>query len=119
MPTNLYGPGDNFDLQSSHVLPALMRKTHEARARARRKSSCGEPAHRAANSCMSTTWPDAAVFLMLHYDSGEIINVGTGIDMTIRELAEMIQRAAGYREQLRSTRRSRTACRASCWTSAG
>ena len=60
MPTNLYGPGDNYDLQSSHVLPALMRKFHEAKAAVRAKSSSGAPGSRGANSCTSTTWPTRA-----------------------------------------------------------
>jgi GDP-L-fucose synthase len=87
MPTNLYGPGDNFDPSTSHVVPALIRKFHEAKQ---------------SNSPEVTIWgtgaprreflhvddfADAAVFLMLHYDEEAIINVGTGEDVTIRELA--------------------------------
>ena len=96
MPTNLYGPGDNFDLQSSHVLPALIRKTHEAlRAGAQEIVVWGSGTPRREFLHVDDL-ADATVFLMLEYDSGEIINVGTGIDVTIRELAEMIGRAAGY-----------------------
>jgi GDP-L-fucose synthase len=96
MPTNLYGPGDNFDLQSSHVLPALIRKTHEAlRAGAPEIVVWGSGTPRREFLHVDDL-ADAAVFLMLEYDSAEIINVGTGIDVTIRELAEMIGRAAGY-----------------------
>jgi GDP-L-fucose synthase len=96
MPTNLYGPGDNFDLASSHVLPALIRKTHEAlRAGAREITVWGSGTPRREFLHVDDL-ADAAVFLMLAYDSGEIINVGTGIDVTIRELAEMIGHAAGY-----------------------
>jgi GDP-L-fucose synthase len=96
MPTNLYGPGDNFDLRSSHVLPALIRKTHEAlRAGASEITVWGSGTPRREFLHVSDL-ADAAVFLMREYDSGEIINVGTGIDVTIRELAEMIVRAAGY-----------------------
>ena len=96
MPTNLYGPGDNFDLQSSHVLPALIRKTHEALRAGSPEIvvwGSGTP-HR--EFLHVDDLADAAVFLMLRYDAGEIINVGTGTDVTIRELAEMIRRAAGY-----------------------
>jgi GDP-L-fucose synthase len=97
MPTNLYGPGDNFDLQSSHVLPALIRKTHEAlRADAPEIVVWGTGTPRREFLHVDDL-ADAAVFLMLQYDAGEIINVGTGTDVTIRELAEMIQRAAGYK----------------------
>ncbi|MGA2041472.1 MAG: GDP-L-fucose synthase [Bryobacteraceae bacterium] len=96
MPTNLYGPGDNFDLASSHVLPALIRKTHEAlRAGAPQIVVWGTGTPRREFLHVDDL-ADAAVFLMLEYDSGEIINVGSGIDVTIRELAEMIGRAAGY-----------------------
>jgi len=96
MPTNLYGPGDNFDPETSHVLPALIRKTHEAmRAGAPEIAVWGSGTPRREFMHVDDL-ADAAVFLMLEYDSGEIINVGTGIDVTIRELAEMIQSAAGY-----------------------
>ena len=96
MPTNLYGPGDNFDLASSHVLPALISKTHEAlRAGAPEITVWGSGTPRREFLHVDDL-ADAAVFLMLAYDSGEIINVGTGIDVTIRELAEMIGHAAGY-----------------------
>ena len=96
MPTNLYGPGDNFDLASSHVLPALIRKTHEAlRAGAPEITVWGSGTPRREFLHVDDL-ADAAVFLMLAYDSGEIINVGTGIDVNIRELAEMIGHAAGY-----------------------
>jgi GDP-L-fucose synthase len=96
MPTNLYGPGDNFDLASSHVLPALIRKTHEAlRAGAPEIVVWGSGTPRREFLHVDDL-ADAAVFLMIEYDSAEIINVGTGIDVTIRELAEMIGRAAGY-----------------------
>ena len=96
MPTNLYGPGDNFDLTSSHVLPALIRKFHEAKA-------AGAPA--------VTVWGTgrvrreflhvddmarACLFLMDRYDDERIINVGTGVDLTIAEAAEAIRRAVGY-----------------------
>jgi len=96
MPTNLYGPGDNFDLQSSHVLPALIRKMHEAvRAGAAEVTVWGTGTPRREFLHVDDL-ADAAVFLMQNYDSGEIINVGTGVDVTIRELAEMIAHAACF-----------------------
>jgi GDP-L-fucose synthase len=96
MPTNLYGPGDNFNLQDSHVLPALIRKFHEAR-------EAGSP----SVEIWGTGTPrreflhvddlaDAALFLMEHYDSPEIINVGVGEDISIRELAELVGRVVGF-----------------------
>lgn len=101
MPTNLYGPNDNFDLNSSHVLPALMRKFYEAK-------NVGAP--------FVTIWgtgnpireflyvddlADACVFLMNSYEDGKIVNIGTGIGITIRELADMIQTVVGYQGELR------------------
>ena len=96
MPTNLYGPGDNFDRETSHVLPALIRKTHEAlRAGAGEITVWGSGTPRREFLHVDDL-ADASIFLMMEYDAGEIINVGTGTDVTIRELAEMIRRAAGY-----------------------
>jgi len=96
MPTNLYGPGDNFDLESSHVLPALIRKTHEALLAGVPEIVVWGSGTPRREFLHVDDLADAAVFLMLGYDAGEIVNVGTGTDVTIRELAEMIQRAAGY-----------------------
>jgi len=100
MPTNLYGPGDNFDLQSSHVLPALIRKAHEARLKHLPEMvvwGSGEPRREFLHV---DDMAQAAVFLMLHYDSADIINVGVGEDISIRELAELVCRVVGYRGQL-------------------
>lgn len=96
MPTNLYGPGDNFDLKNSHVLPALMRKCVEAKE---------------SNAPTMTVWgtgkprreflhvddlADAVVFLMNTYDGSEIVNIGTGKDHTILEIVELVKAAVGY-----------------------
>lgn len=90
MPTNLYGPGDNFDLTSSHVLPALLRKVHEAKvAGASEVSVWGTGAPRREFLHVADL-ASACRFLLEHYDSPEIINVGYGEDVTIRELAEII-----------------------------
>ncbi len=96
MPTNLYGPGDNFDLKTSHVLPALIRKFHEAKQ-----------AHAAAVTIWGTGTPrreflhvddlaDALLFLMASYDSPDLINVGWGEDVTIAELAELVRGIVGF-----------------------
>jgi GDP-L-fucose synthase len=100
MPTNLYGPGDNFDLESSHVLPALIRKFHEAKLQNAPEVTIwgtGEPRREFLHV---DDLADAAVFLMLHYEDPEIINVGTGEDIAIRALAEMIADVAGYSGRL-------------------
>ena len=96
MPTNLYGINDNFDLESSHVLPSLLRKFHEAKLN---------------NEPMVTVWgsgspireflyvddlANACVFLMNNYDGDKIVNIGTGIGITIKELAELVKKVIGY-----------------------
>jgi GDP-L-fucose synthase len=98
MPTNLYGPGDNFDLQGSHVLPALLRKFHEA-AGAPEVTVWGTGSPRREFLHVDDL-ASAAVFLMKNYESPEILNVGTGEDLTIRELAEMMARVTGFRGAL-------------------
>ena len=96
MPTNLYGPGDHFDLKASHVLPALMRKAHEARLnRSPEMVVWGTGAPRREFMHVDDL-ADAALFLMLHYDDAAIINVGVGSDVSIRELAELVCRVVGY-----------------------
>ena len=91
MPTNLYGPNDNFDLTQSHVLPALIRKFHEARAAGAPEVviwGTGNPRREFLNV---DDLADACVFLMHRYDEPEHINVGTGEDLSIRELAEALR----------------------------
>jgi len=95
-PTNLYGPGDNFDLESSHVLPALIRKFHEAKvARAPEVTVWGTGTPRREFLHVDDL-ADALVFLMENYSGEEIVNVGTGEDLTIRELCAMVREAVGY-----------------------
>jgi GDP-L-fucose synthase len=95
-PTNLYGPGDNFDLESSHVLPALIRKFHEAKvARAPEVTVWGTGTPRREFLHVDDL-ADALVFMMENYSGEEIVNVGTGEDLTIRELGEMVREAVGY-----------------------
>ena len=100
MPTNLYGPQDNFDLESSHVLPALLRKAHEAKTQKARELvvwGSGQPRREflhvddAASACL---------FLLEKYDSPEIVNVGCGEDISIRELAELICDVVGFNGDL-------------------
>ena len=91
MPTNLYGPGDNFDLTSSHVVPALIRKFHEAKLQGSKTAvvwGTGTPRRELLHV---DDLADASLFLMEHYDGDEHINVGTGKDLSIRELAEQIR----------------------------
>jgi len=100
MPTNLYGPGDNFDLKGSHVLPALLRKIHEAkRDGAAQVVVWGTGAPRREFLYVDDL-AGACRFLLEEYESPEIINVGCGEDITIRELAELICEVAGYKGEL-------------------
>jgi GDP-L-fucose synthase len=96
MPTNLYGPGDHFDLKSSHVLPALMRKAHEARIHNSPEMVVWGTGAPRREFMHVDDLADAALFLMLNYDEPEIINVGIGTDLSIRELAELVCRVVGY-----------------------
>ena len=100
MPTNLYGPGDNFDLQKSHVLPALMRKTHEAKLRSDGEVIVWGSGTPLREFLHVDDLAGAAVHLMLHYDQPEIVNVGTGTDVSIRELAQLIRRVVGFDGEL-------------------
>ena len=100
MPTNLYGPGDHFDLQTSHVLPALMRKAHEALVNRSPEMVVWGSGTPRREFMHVDDLADAALFLMLHYDEPEIINVGVGSDLSIRELAQLICRVVGYEGRL-------------------
>ena len=91
MPTNLYGPWDNFDLGSSHVLPALIRKFHEARREGRREVTIWGSGAPRREFLHVDDLADACLFLMRRYSELGHINVGTGEDLTIRELAEMVR----------------------------
>lgn len=96
MPTNLYGPGDNFDLSNSHVLPALLRKVHEAKESGAREVvvwGSGTPRREFLHVADLAA---ACRFLIETYDSPEVINVGYGEDVTIRELAELISEVVGF-----------------------
>lgn len=91
MPTNLYGPNDNFDLNSSHVLPALIRKFHDAKLQGAAEVDIWGTGTPLREFLHVDDLADACLFLMNHYDTSGHINVGTGIDQSIRELAEMVR----------------------------
>jgi GDP-L-fucose synthase len=101
MPTNLYGPEDSFDLESSHVLPALIRKFHEAKeSRAPFVLLWGTGTPRREFLHVDDL-ADASVFLMQHYDDPRVINVGVGEDIAIGELAAMVREVVGYAGEIR------------------
>lgn len=96
MPTNLYGPGDNYDLKNSHVVPALIRKFHEAKVAGAPTVTCWGTGSPRREFLHVDDLADACLFLMEHYDEKPFVNVGTGVDLPIRELAEMIGRIVGF-----------------------
>ena len=96
MPTNLYGPGDNYDLASSHVLPALMRKAHEARQRGDSQLVVWGSGTPRREFLYADDLADACVFLMEHGVTNGIYNIGVGEDVSIRELAETVMSVVGF-----------------------
>lgn len=90
MPTNLYGPHDNFDLETSHVLPALMRKVHEAKLEGRDEIEVWGTGSAMREFLYVDDLADACLFLMEHYDDAGHVNIGTGLEVSIRELAETL-----------------------------
>ena len=96
MPTNLYGPGDNFDLESSHVLPALIRRFHEAKISGAPEVTLWGTGTPRREFLHVDDLANAACFLMENYDSSELLNVGVGEDRTIAELALLVARVIGY-----------------------
>jgi GDP-L-fucose synthase len=101
MPTNLYGPGDNFHLDNAHVLPALIRKFHEAKEEGRAAVEIWGTGTPYREFLHVDDFADACLFLMEQYDDAEIVNVGTGEDITIRGVAEMVQEVVGFDGELR------------------
>lgn len=101
MPTNLYGPGDNFDLKTSHVLPALIRKFHEAKMKGHTSVEVWGTGAPRREFLYVDDLADACLFLMNNYEQGDIINVGVGNDRSIRELAEMVGEVVGFEGDLR------------------
>lgn len=100
MPTNLYGINDNYDLNNSHVLPALIRKTHEAKVRGDKELSVWGTGTPMREFLYADDLADACVFLMEQGYSGPLVNIGTGTDVTIRELAETVTRVLGFTGEL-------------------
>jgi GDP-L-fucose synthase len=96
MPTNLYGPGDNFDLENSHVLPALIRKFHEAKEAGDSSVTVWGTGSPRREFLHVDDLADACVFLMQNYSSAEIVNVGWGRDISIAELAETVRNIVGF-----------------------
>jgi len=100
MPTNLYGPNDNFDIQGSHVLPALIRRFHEAKESGAKEVVLWGTGTPRREFLHVDDLAEACLFLMENYDSAETINVGVGQDVTIRELAEIVADVVGYSGRL-------------------
>jgi len=100
MPTNLYGPGDHDDLETSHVLPALIRKFHEAKEAGAPTVTIWGTGSPRREFLHADDLAEACLFLMDRYDEPGIINIGVGADVTIRELAEMVAEATGFQGEL-------------------
>jgi GDP-L-fucose synthase len=100
MPTNLYGPHDNYDLHNSHVLPALIRKVHEAKQAGTKSITVWGSGNPRREFLHTDDLADASIFLLNHYDQPDLINVGCGEDVTIRELAETVCDVVGFEGSL-------------------
>ena len=100
MPTNLYGPNDNYDLNSSHVLPALIRKFHDAKVGNKKEVTLWGTGEVYREFLHVDDMADACVFLMQKYNSSEIINIGTGQDLKIKELAQLIKKIVGFKGRI-------------------
>jgi GDP-L-fucose synthase len=97
MPTNLYGQNDNYNLQSSHVLPALIRKFHEAKVNKSKEVVLWGSGSPRREFLYVDDLADACVFLMQKYDGREFLNIGTGSDVSVKELADLVSKAVGYK----------------------
>lgn len=100
MPTNMYGPNDNYDLQTSHVLPALIRKFHEAKNSGAATVTCWGTGTPLREFLYADDLGSACVFLMNHYSEEQFINAGSGDEISIRELSELVQRVVGFAGQI-------------------
>ena len=100
MPTNLYGPNDNYDLQNSHVLPAMIRKFHEAKVSENHEVNLWGTGSPMREFLHADDLAEACVYLMENYSQDEFINVGTGTDVTIKELAETVKEIVGFEGNL-------------------
>lgn len=101
MPTNLYGPNDNYDLQGSHVLPALIRKFHEAKINNQPFVEVWGTGSPFREFMHADDLAEACVYLMNNYDGEQFVNVGTGEEVTIKELAELVKETVGFEGELR------------------
>lgn len=101
MPTNLYGPNDNYDLQNSHVLPAMIRKFHEAKERGDVTMELWGTGSPMREFLHADDLAEACLFLMENYSDAELVNIGTGVDVTIKELAETVQQIVGFEGEIR------------------
>ena len=101
MPTNLYGPNDNYDLETSHVFAALIRKFHEAKEQNKPSVEIWGTGKPMREFLHVDDMADACYFLMQNYDGKQFVNIGTGTDVTIKELAETIMEVVGYQGELR------------------
>ena len=100
MPTNLYGPNDNYDLNNSHVLPAMIRKFHEAKRDGKPSVELWGTGSPMREFLHADDLADACVYLMETYNDSSLVNIGTGVDITIKELAETIQAETGYEGEI-------------------
>lgn len=100
MPPNIYGPGDNYDLQTSHVLPALIRKFHEARNAGHTPVTCWGTGSPRREFLYSDDLADAVIHLMSREDVPSMVNIGTGHSISIKELAETVQRVIGHEGEI-------------------
>jgi GDP-L-fucose synthase len=96
MPTNMYGPNDNYDLQASHVLPALIRKFHDAKAGSAPAVTCWGTGAPLREFLYADDLAAACVFLMQHYSADQFINVGSGSEISIRDLSELVKHVVGF-----------------------
>ena len=101
MPTNLYGPGDNFNLENSHVMPALIRKFHDAKTNNLPEVEVWGTGTPKREFLHVDDMADASVYLMNNYDGEEFVNVGTGEDVSIKELAEIVKITIGFEGELK------------------
>ena len=100
MPTNLYGPNDNYHPTHSHVLPALIRRFHEAKESGAKEVTCWGTGKPLREFLYVDDLADACVFLMENYSGNETVNVGTGKELTIRELTELVAKVIGYEGEI-------------------
>ena len=100
MPTNLYGPYDNYELSGSHVMPAMIRKFHEAKVNSSPSVELWGTGTPLREFLYSDDMADACVFLLEHYDGLEHVNIGTGKEVTIKQLAELVKKTVGYEGEI-------------------